>query len=327
MEEKKMVNGSAEVLVSLYTRGIRSGMGTKKTGTRKSDNINFFTFEDGVRIKRETEAALGEMSRKAKLRTPFPGIFAICEADIPAMLALLDKMEAEFAACKQYVKDNFDAIKEENRKAVEESIKKEGKREQARILAAFDDRVTEKNFRPSIFAAVMSSGSGQLPNLAALSERIEDTAQELYKKAVFAELAPVYEALAVYYTKLSNGQDIGTKSENHFRDKLIPELADSNSIRRDGFTQDVIAVLRHNGEAVFEDPMVCYDIVLNIYDEAKKLGVEDELPNLAMVEERALKSLSKPHYLLDIDTIEEDCPNRALLKDMMGLVPVAEVNV
>lgn len=314
-----------EVLVSLYARGFRFGMGTKWTGNRKSDNVNFFTFEDGVRIKRETENIFAAMSRKAKLRTPFPGIFAICEKDIPEMLAVLDKMEADFAIAVQYVKDNFDAIKAANRKEVEDSIKKEGKREQARILKAFDERLTERNFRPSIFAAIMSSGTGKLPDIEALSERIEDTAQELYKKAVFAEIAPVYEALASYYTKLSNGQDIGTKSENHFRDKLILELRENNSVRRDGFTNDLLAAINFNIENIFSDAMVCYDLVLNIYDEARKLGVDEDLPNLSAMEERTLKTLSKPRYLLDEETIYEDCSNKTPLKDMMGLISVLEV--
>ena len=319
---------TAEVLVTVRVKGIRKGMSIRKTGSRKLDSISFISFDDGLRIKAETEKKLEVLARKANLRTPFPGIYAIPEASIPEMLRILDNAEAEFATCIQAAVNNFDAIKEANKKAVEDSINGEDAKEQTRILKYFDDVVTKKFFENAKFtSAIMSSGIGKMPDIQALADRIEDSAQELYKKAVFAELAPVYEALATYYSKLSNGQDVGMKSQNFFRDKLLIDLRENNTIRRDGFTEKVVQAIEYNIDDLFEDPMICYNIVLNILEEARLNAVEDELPDLAAMEIQKLKTLTSPVYLLDMDVSEEDIPNRTPIDDMVGRVDVASLEV
>jgi hypothetical protein len=324
MENMKNVM-KAHVFVSVGSKGIRMcGAGLKGTNMAYKELISLYRDPFGDSVKTMIEKELVRMSKKAQIASPFPGVYVIPEDCIPELKALFENAEIEFQAQTDYIVANYDTIKDTNLKLVNESIKGLTKKKQAEILKLTDNYPTAGYIAShrKLFLNILASPFGAPSNVAVFNERLEDSAQELYKKAVFDALIPAYTALATYYSKLCNRQDIGTKSRNFFTDKVIPELFEGNTVRRDGFTDKVIDAIKHNMPDIFEDAEICYNIVLNIYHEAKACGMEDVMPDLQSMEAQKLKGVSKPRYVLTEESIEEDVPNRARLEEMCGLVAI-----
>ena len=323
-------NLNACVFVGVSTRGGTRVISLANRGVRHNNSVVIYKDATVYESKKNLEDALYKLSRQATQGCPFPGVYAIPEESIPLLTKMIDNAEAAFDAGMKEIEDNYDALKKANWAEVESAISKMGKTEQAEVTKMFNSHypdVNEIKRTRKMHVTILTSPFGMPSNIDLLSERIADTAQELYKKAVFAELVPVYSALATYYTKLSNGQDVGMKSQNHFRDKVVPELFETNTIRRDGFTDNVVQAVKYNLDNIFEDPMLCYNILLNIYEEAKQNGMEDELPDLAALEVQKLKGVTTPTYLLTLEMLEEDVPNRTPIEDMMGRVDVSALEV
>ena len=325
---KEMKNGMNCVFCGVSTRGASRVISLKKSGGRHNNSIVLYKDNTVYEAKKNLEDILYKMSKTAPVASPFPGVFAIPDESIQQLTKTIKNAEASFATGLQEIEDNYDAIRDANWKAVEDAMKNLTKKEQKEVTKQFNrcyPTLAEIKRSRKMCVSILTSPLGAPSNISLLSERIEETAQELYKKAVFGALVPAYTALATYYTKLSNAQDIGTKSQNYFRDKVVNELFEGNTVRRDGFTDKVIAAIKYNIDNIFDDAMLCYNIVLNIYEEARMNGMEDELPDLAALEVQKLATVTKPSYLLDMASIEEDVPNRTLLDDMVGRIAVEEV--
>lgn len=329
MAEKK-TNLKACVFCGVSTRGGSRVISLANRGVRHNNSIVIYKDNSVYESKKSLEDALYKLSRQATQGCPFPGVYAIPEESIPLLTKLIDNAEAGFDAGMKDIEDNYDALKKANWAEVEIAIAKMDAAQKAEVTKLFNanyPNINDIKRSRKMNITILTSPFGMPSNIELLAERIEDTAQELYKKAVFAEMVPVYSALATYYTKLSNGMEIGTKSQNYFRDKVVPELFETNTIRRDGFTDKVVQAVKYNLDNIFEDPMVCYNIMLNIYEEAKLNGMEDELPDLAALEIQKLKGVTTPAYLLALDMIEEDVPNRTPIDDMMGRVNISSMEV
>lgn len=313
------------VFVSISSQGIRMcGAGLKGTNMAYKEQITMYRDPFGDSVKTMMEKELIRMSKKSQIASPFPGVYSIPEDCLPELKALFENAEIEFKTQTDYIVANYDAIKDANIKLVEKSIEKLPKKKQAEIRKKLDEYPSKERIaaRRTLRLCILTSPFGAPSNIGIFAERLEDTAQELYKKAVFDGLIPAYTALATYYSKLCNRQDIGTKSRNFFKDKVIPELFEGNTVRRDGFTDKVLKAIQYNMPDLFEDAEVCYNIVLNIYQEAKACGMEDIMPDLEAMEIQKLKGVSKPIYVLTEESIAEDIPNRAQLEEMCGMVSI-----
>ena len=271
----------------------------------------------------ELKKWLENASRKAPVRMELNGMYAIPASLIKELNVEIGQVDQQFEEDGEYIQKNYDAIKAANRAEVAEAIKKFTNAEQKDILSRFDKNFPSKKMiegmRRLNISVLVSPWSGEISGLEVLADRAIDDAQDAYKRAVFSELAPVYEALATYYTKSCNGLDIGMKSQNHFTSTLLPDLRDNNEIRRDGFTANIVKILEKAGSRIFEDGMLCYNLVLDILHEAQELNVESVLPNLGKVEVQKLRMATTPHYLLTSSQLEEDMEVRIPVETLLGV--------
>lgn len=263
---------------------------------------------------------LMEMSSSAMLTAPSNSTFAIPVGKIAELKAKLDAIDNQVDADLSYIEAHYDEIKKANMSEVDKAIahmdETERKKVKARAEVRYPSIVEIKSKRQLLFSILASPLAKNIPDIEMLAERINDDAQARYKESVFVALDPIYKALATYYTKLSNGRDIGQKSKNFF-DGLVAEIKEGNQIRRDGFTENVIKVLEKYGDSIFEDAMTCYTIMLNIYNEAYACGVEGTLTDLEKMERRLLKDVPSASFLLEADMIDEDAESATPIADLM----------
>lgn len=315
---------SDTIFVSVRCKGASTSLPltAKVASSARLKEPSLLVYEDGKLLEKvqDVRKFLFDLSKSAMVTSPSSSTFAVPSEEIGKLKSKLDAIDTEVEYDLQYIVDNYDDIKAQNFDEIKKAIVEIDEEEQKKILARAEYRypsITEiKTGRQMLISIMASPIAGSISNIEVLKDRVEDDARARYKEAVFLALDPVYKALATYYTKLSNGQEIGTKSKNFFLE-VIAALKEQNQIRRDGFTEDVIAALEKYSNEVFEDTTLDYTIVLNIYKEAIACDSLHVLTDIEKMERRLMKGYPSATRLLEEATIDEDAafiiPIKALL--------------
>lgn len=269
-----------------------------------------------------------EMSKTAKIASPFRGSFAVPSSMIKTVKEQLDEMDVELANDLEEIINCYESVKEKRFQEIEKTLENYPEKERNDILNRAKYRYPSieeiKNFRRIIPSMLVAPLNGPIKDIELLQDRIEADITYRFKKAIFNSLNPLYVALGKFYTKLSNDLPIATKSKNHL-EKIIEDLEVQNVNRRDGFTSDVINVMKKYGSEVYYDSTICYVILLNIYNEAYANEALTSLTNLGRMEARELKAAKKSAkntgmkitYVLKDATIDADASETLSIRDLL----------
>lgn len=315
---------SETIFVSVRCKGASSSLplSSKLVASGRLRDPSLLVYEDKKLLEKVNDVRkfLAKLSEGALLTSPSSSTYAIPVSKISILKAKLDAIDEEVEADLDYIVDNYDSIKKENFEEINKAIAGLDDVEKKKVLARADLKypsITEIKTRRQMLVSIMASPLAKdIDNIEVLKDRVEEDAQARYKEAVFLGMDNIYKSLANYYTKLSNGMEIGTKSKNYFSN-ILASLKEQNQIRRDGFTDDLIAVLEKYGDSVFEDTTLDYTIVLNIYKEAMQCDSAHVLTDLEKMERRLLKPFPAAVHLLEEAMLDEDSASIITLKELL----------